>query len=71
MDGILRPLVQPLQHGDGGLQHGFGHLGVSFRFLVGEQIGAVLGQYVKEGHLFRDVGEPFAPGLQQCGNLRC
>ena len=69
MNGVLSPIGAPLQHGDSRLQHSLGDLRVGFGLLVGEQVHAVLGQGVEEGHLLGNLGEPLAPGLEEGGDL--
>ena len=65
MDGVRRPVGQLLQHGNGGLQHGFADLGIGLGFLVGEEVDAVFRAGVEEIHLFGDLRQLFAAGLQQ------
>ncbi len=69
MDALRGPAVQPLQGGDGGLQHGPGHFRVGLGLLVGEQSPIIVRQGVEKVHLLWDVGELLAPGLEQAGDL--
>ena len=65
MDALIRPQGQRLQHGDGGLQHGLADLGVRLGLLVGEELHIVAGAGIEEIHLFGDIRQPLAAGLQQ------
>ena len=63
MDGVLGPLRQCLQHRDGGLEHGQGHLGVGLGLFVGVEVHAVFRQGIEEVHLLGDVRQLFTAGL--------
>ena len=68
VDGILGPVADALQGGDGCLQHGLRDLGIRLGLLVGEEVHAVVGQRIEKVHLLGDLRQLLAPGLQQGGH---